>query len=154
MTKQLRITSDLINSPLFKSAVGFDRLVNDMFDNAAFTTSGYPPYNVLRLSKDGTEDEYEITLAVAGFTLDDISITVEKNNLTIKGEQLQTLDELEKDVEYLHRGIAERNFTRSFRLAEHVEVQNATLKDGMLRVKLVRNVPEAVKPKRIAISAS
>lgn len=151
MNKQLRITSDLINSPLFKVAVGFDRLLDDVFENPTFISTGYPPHNVARISKEGTEDVYEITLAIAGFTQDDIEITVENRQLKIAGTSAALAEEVDTKVEYMHKGIAERNFVRSFKLAEHVEVESAALKDGILKVRLVRNIPEAAKPKRIAI---
>ena len=151
MNKQLRVTSDLINSPLFKVAVGFDRLFDDMFDNPTFASTGYPPYNVARISKEGTDDIYEITLAVAGFTQDDIEIVVENNQLKVSGKSAVLAEEVDTKVEYLHKGIAERNFVRTWKLAEHVEVESAALKDGILKVRLYRNIPEAAKPKRIAI---
>jgi len=151
MTKQIRITSDLINSPLFKVAVGFDRLFDDMFNNPTFISTGYPPYNVARISKEDADDVYEITLAVAGFTQEDIEITVENNQLKISGKSALLAEEVDSGVEYLHKGIAERNFIRTFKLAEHVEVVDASLKDGILKVLLNRNIPEAAKSKRIAI---
>lgn len=154
MTKQLRLTtSDLFNSPLFKVAVGFDRMFDDLASNASLiSTSGYPPYNVARISKEAGDDVYEITLAVAGFTMDDIEITVENNQLKVSGTSSLDAEPVDSTVEYLHKGIAERNFTRVWRLAEHVEVESATLRDGLLRIRLHRNVPEAQKPKRIAIT--
>jgi molecular chaperone IbpA len=153
MTKQLRLTtSDLLNSPLFKVAVGFDRMFDDLASNAGFAATGYPPYNVARISKDGAEDVYEITLAVAGFTMDDIEIIVENRQLKVAGTSTIDAEPVDSTVEYLHKGIAERNFTRVWRLAEHVEVESANLRDGLLRIRLVRNVPEAQKPKRIAIN--
>lgn len=151
MTKQIRITSDLINSPLFKVAVGFDRLFDDMFNNPTFISTGYPPYNVARISKEDADDVYEITLAVAGFTQEDIEITVENNQLKISGKSALLAEEVDSGVEYLHKGIAERNFIRTFKLAEHVEVVDASLKDGILKVLLNRNIPETAKSKRIAI---
>ena len=151
MTKQIRITSDLINSPLFKVAVGFDRLFDDMFNNPTFISTGYPPYNVARISMEDADDVYEITLAVAGFTQEDIEITVENNQLKISGKSALLAEEVDSGVEYLHKGIAERNFIRTFKLAEHVEVVDASLKDGILKVLLNRNIPEAAKSKRIAI---
>jgi len=151
MTKQIRITSDLINSPLFKVAVGFDRLFDDMFNNPTFISTGYPPYNVARISKEDAEDVYEITLAVAGFTQEDIEITVENNQLKISGKSALLAEEVDSGVEYLHKGIAERNFIRTFKLAEHVEVVDASLKDGILKVILNRNIPEAAKSRRITI---
>ena len=151
MTKQIRITSDLINSPLFKVAVGFDRLFDDMFNNPTFISTGYPPYNVARISKEDADDVYEITLAVAGFTQEDIEITVENNQLKISGKSALLAEEVDSGVEYLHKGFAERNFIRTFKLAEHVDVVDASLKDGILKVLLNRNIPEAAKSKRIAI---
>jgi molecular chaperone IbpA len=153
MTKQLRLTtSDLLNSPLFKVAVGFDRMFDDLASNAGFAATGYPPYNVARISKENSEDVYEITLAVAGFTMDDIEITVENRQLKVIGTGIYDAEPVDSTVEYLHKGIAERNFSRVWRLAEHVEVENANLRDGLLRIRLVRNVPEAQKPKRITIN--
>lgn len=151
MNKHLRLTTDLVNSPLFKVAVGFDRLFDDMFENPTFQSTGYPPYNVARISKEGADDVYEITLAVAGFTQDDIELTVENNQLKISGKSAVLAEEVDTKVDYLHKGIAERNFVRTFKLAEHVEVESAALKDGILKVRLFRNIPEAAKPKRIAI---
>jgi molecular chaperone IbpA len=152
MTKQLRITTDLFNGPLFKTGIGFDRLMGDLLENAeTFTTAGYPPYNLARVSSEGEADTYEITLAVAGFKQEDIDITVKENNLTVEGKQINTVEDDSVEVEYLHKGIAERNFVRNFRLADHVEVSSAVLRDGLLKITLVRNVPEAAKPKRIEI---
>jgi molecular chaperone IbpA len=122
-----------------------------MLDNPTFISTGYPPYNVVRISKEDAEDVYEITLAVAGFTQEDIELTVENNQLKISGKSAVLAEEVDSTVEYLHKGIAERNFIRTFKLAEHVEVANASLKDGILKVRLFRNIPEAAKPKRIAI---
>ena len=144
MNKQIRFTTESL-SPLFKASVGFDNLVNEFFNEPAFTNaSGYPPYNI---SKD-TDDVYEITLAVAGFKKTDIEIELEDGTLKIVGNSA-VLDSEEK--EYLHKGIAERNFIRTFRLAEYVEVKDAKLEDGILRVSLFRNVPDALKPQKISI---
>ena len=153
MTKQIRLnTSDLFNSPLFKVAVGFDRMFDDLAANSGFAATGYPPYNVARITKEDSDDIYEITLAVAGFTMDDIEITVENRQLKVIGTSTLDAEPVDSTVEYLHKGIAERNFTRVWRLAEHVEVENANLRDGLLRIRLIRNVPEAQKPKRISIN--
>ena len=122
-----------------------------MFNNPTFISTGYPPYNVARISKEDADDVYEITLAVAGFTQEDIEITVENNQLKISGKSALLAEEVDSGVEYLHKGIAERNFIRTFKLAEHVEVVDASLKDGILKVLLNRNIPEAAKSKRIAI---
>lgn len=149
-SKQLRLTSDLLNSPLFKMGVGFDRMFNDMFENPSFSsTGGYPPYNVARVTHEGSES-YEITMAVAGFTEEDINITVENGQLHIAGKSA-SLDHSDA-YEYLHKGIAERNFTRSFKLAEHVEVTGADLNNGILRIRLEQIIPEEKKPKRIEIN--
>jgi len=147
MTKQIRISTDTL-SPLFKASVGFDRLVNEFFNEPQFNnTTGYPPYNI---SKD-ENDVYEITLAVAGFKKPDIDIELEDGTLKITGTSA-VLDTGDTPIEYLHKGIAERNFIRTFKLAEFVEVKDAKLEDGILRVQLVRNVPEALKPQKINIS--
>ena len=154
-SKQLRITSDLINSPLYKMSVGFDRLFDEMFTNPVnITTGGYPPYNVARVTdKESEEVNYEITLAVAGFTQEDIDITVENQHLKVEGRSGVLAEEVGTEVEYIHKGIAERNFVRTFRLAEHVEVKSATLKDGILKIVLWLNIPEEAKPKKIDISS-
>ena len=136
-------------TPLFRSTVGFDRL-NDMLD-AAMTTQeqavSYPPYNIEKYG----EDRYSITMAVAGFAEEDIDITAHGNQLTISGK---TAEEEEKTDghEYLHKGIAARAFERKFSLADHVQVIGAELKHGLLTVQLLREVPEAHKPRQIAIN--
>ncbi len=142
--QQFRVTTDTL-TPLYKASVGFDQMVNEFFNAGTLdNTSGYPPYNI---SKDA-DDVYEITLAVAGFKKSDIEIELEDGTLKIAGNSA-VLDSSEK--EYLHKGIAERNFIRTFRLAEYVEVKDAKLEDGILRVSLFRNVPEAMKPQKISI---
>jgi molecular chaperone IbpA len=132
-------------APLYRSTVGFDRLFQ-LLDNVAGVpgdAATYPPYNI---EKTG-ENEYRITMAVAGFSDSEISVELKEQGLTVKGEkQAET-----KAGEFLHRGIATRAFERRFQLADHVEVKGADLKDGMLHVDLVRNVPERLKPRRIAI---
>ena len=138
-------------SPLYRSFVGFDRMAN-MIDNAATQAakSGttYPPYNVARLS----EDSYRIELAVAGFTADEIEIETHEGVLTVSGGQTP---KAENDaVEYLHRGIAERGFERRFQLADHVRVSGADLTNGLLIINLVREVPEALRPQKIAINGA
>lgn len=151
-SKQLKLSSDFINSPLFKNAVGFDRLINDFFDNPTFTsTGGYPPYNVAKVTND-EQTIYEIVLAVAGFQEKDINITVENDQLHISGES-PVLDQGEQ-YEYMHKGIAERKFTRSFKLAKNVEVRHASLSNGLLKIELEQIVPDEAKPKRIEINQS
>jgi molecular chaperone IbpA len=142
--QQFRVTTDTL-SPLYKASIGFDQLVNEFFNEPSFVnTSGYPPYNI---SKDA-EDVYEITLAVAGFKKADIDIELEDGTLKITGKS-EVLDS--DDREWLHKGIAERNFVRTFKLAEYVEVKDAKLEDGILRISLFKNVPDAMKPQKISI---
>ena len=131
-------------APLYRSTVGFDRLFH-MLDNAggAGEDGGFPPYNIERLA----ETSYRITMAVAGFTRDEISIEVKEATLNVRGEK--KADEAKR--EYLHKGIAQRGFERRFQLADHVEVTGADLKDGLLHIDLKRNVPERLKPRTIAI---
>ena len=127
-----------------RSSIGFDRLfdeINREFANSK--SSGYPPYNIAQIN----DDEYMISIAVAGFGMDNLDITVEKNVMTVEG----TAPKGDEEVNYLHKGIGGRNFRRQFTLAEHVEVANATLELGMLNIHLVREVPEAQKPKKISI---
>lgn len=133
-------------SPLFRSTVGFDRLVRTLEESNRWAEgdSGYPPYNI---EKTG-EDKYRITLAIAGFVQDELAMEVHQNVLTIEGRKQGTPDL----SNYLHRGIAGRSFKRQFRLADHVEVAEAHLENGLLTVDLVREVPEAMKPRRIEIS--
>lgn len=135
-------------APLYRSTVGFDRLFQ-MLDSAGGVeseASTYPPYNIERKS----DNEYRISMAVAGFTKDEIDIQVKEQSLTIKGEKKPT----DKEVQFLHRGIATRAFERRFQLADHVEVTGADLQDGLLHVDLVRNVPERLKPRSVQIGTS
>ena len=145
MTKPLRLTSEVFN-PLWRSSIGFERFVDDFFNDplVSGTQTGYPPYNIAKKSNG----VYEILLAAAGFQKNEINISLEKGTLTIKGEITNTDD----TVEYLYKGIAERNFVRSFKLAEYVEVQSAEFKDGILRVSLVRHVPDEMMPQQIQIA--
>lgn len=138
-------------SPLYRNFVGFDRMAN-MIDiaatQAAKTGASYPPYNVVRLS----EDSYRIELAVAGFTPDDIDIETHEGTLSVSGGQTP---KAENDAaEYLHRGIAERGFERRFQLADHVRVTGADLSNGLLIINLVRDIPEALRPQKIAINST
>jgi molecular chaperone IbpA len=132
-------------SPLYRSVVGFDRLA-DLLDAAASeTATGYPPYNIERTG----ENDYRISVAVAGFAEKELSIEANENTLTIKGEK-QTKEE-NKDGEVLYQGIAARAFERVFQLADHVQVKGAQLENGLLHVELVREIPEAKKPRQITI---
>ncbi len=133
-------------TPLFRSTIGFDRW-NDLFDSvfrADEATVAYPPYNIEKLG----EDSYRITMAVAGFTEDDLDVTVQENLVTVAGK---VAENREDKTSYLYRGIASRAFERKFSLADHVEVVDAELVNGVLRIDLVRELPEAMKPRRIAI---
>lgn len=133
-------------SPLFRSTVGFDRLVQ-LLDAAAGLDSenGYPPYNIERRD----ETRYKIAIAVAGFAEGDLKIEVKENALSVRGDK--KTDTAER--QYLHRGIGQRAFERRFQLADHVEVTGASLADGMLTIELVRNLPERMKPRTVAINA-
>ncbi|MBT6314805.1 MAG: Hsp20 family protein [Alphaproteobacteria bacterium] len=132
-------------APLYRGAVGFDRIVN-MFENMERPDEGgYPPYNI---EKAG-DDAYRITLAVAGFGDSDLSIEVKEDQLTIAGA---LAEQKEGERAYLHRGIASRGFRRVWRLADHVEVVGAKLEHGLLHVDLERRVPEAKKARRIEIA--
>ena len=132
-------------SPLFRSVIGFDRL-SQILDTAAKVDEsalGYPPYNIERVA----EDRYHITMAVAGFGEGDLEITQAENTLTVRGK----VKDGEQAATYLHRGIARRAFERRFQLADYIKVTGASLSDGLLHVDLVREVPEAMKPRTIAI---
>ena len=147
MTNQLTLRSLDIPS-IHKFAVGFDNIFDEL-QRVTTQRDNYPPYNVLKID----EDHFTIEVAVAGFQEGDISITVEKNILTIKGEQaIKVYKEDELEPEYLHRGISSRNFARTFTLADHVEVVGAKAENGILMIELERKVPEEQKPKTIAIT--
>ena len=135
-------------SPLYRQSVGFDRFVNlvDSLTNVDGDGGGYPPYNIERVA----DNAYRISMAVAGFSQSDLDIEVKENTLSIKG----TKPEDNADAKYLHRGLANRAFERRFQLADHVQVNGAELKDGMLSVDLVRELPEAMKPRTIAIGVA
>jgi len=130
-------------SPLFRSTIGFDRLARlvDVDD----TVPTYPPYNI---EKTG-EDAYRLTMAVAGFSPEEIDLTVHENSLMVTGKAKRE----EENGRYLHRGIARRAFERRYSLADHIKVVGASLVNGMLHVDLAREVPEAMKPRKIAIVA-
>ncbi len=134
-------------SPLYRSTVGFDRLFT-MLDSLGQPDQAqtYPPYNIERTG----ENTYRITMAVAGFDEKELSIEAHAHVLQVKGEKSE---EPAETSEYLYRGIAKRAFERRFQLADHVEVQAASLKNGLLHIDLLRNIPEAMKPRRISIAA-
>ena len=139
-----RITT--LDLPHFQRAtIGFDRLFNELNQQFANSKSqGYPPYNIAQIN----DDEYMISIAVAGFGMDNLEITKDKNVLVIEG----TTPPGDEDVNYLHKGIGGRNFRREFTLADHVEVENAGLELGMLNIYLKRNIPEELQPKKIKIN--
>ncbi len=136
-------------SPLFRATVGFDRW-NDLFDSAFRmdeSAVSYPPYNIERVG----DDAYRITMAVAGFTEKDLTVTVQEGQLVISGKREEPRDE---NTTYLYRGIATRAFERKFSLADHVKVVGASLANGVLQVDLVRELPEAMKPRQIEIKTT
>ena len=140
----MRTTFDF--APLWRSTIGFDHLA-DLVDSTLRQASEdhYPPYNIERTS----EDHYRIALAVAGFGADDIAVTAEQNALTIEGRKPE-----KAAGEYLYQGIAARPFRRVFNLADYVQVKGAQFDNGLLRIELVREIPEAMKPRRIAIDGA
>jgi molecular chaperone IbpA len=135
-------------SPLYRSTVGFDRMFNllDSMTGADGTAQTYPPYNIERTG----ENAYRVTMAVAGFGEGELSIEAKENTLTVKGEKKAESEG--EGREFLYRGIAARTFERRFQLADHVEVKGASLENGLLHVDLVREIPEAMKPRTIAIN--
>lgn len=152
-SKQLRMTSDLLNTPLYKMSVGFDRIFDEMFSNPTFSSAGgYPPYNVAKITRDEDQIVYEVVLALAGFREEDISITLQNDQLVINGES-PVLDHGDS-YEYLHKGIAERRFTRTFKLAKNVEVRSANLENGLLTIEIEQIIPEEKKPKSIPINST
>lgn len=132
-------------TPLYKTSVGFDHLASILEQLASMDgDNGFPPYNIERLG----ENEYRITMAVAGFSNEDLNVEMKEGTLTVRGEKKNE----EKKREYLHNGIAARNFERRFRLADYVEVSAATLENGLLHIALKREIPEAMKPRTITIT--
>lgn len=129
-------------TPLYRSTVGFDSLF-DVLDNSI--RPDWPPYDIEKLG----EDTYRISMAVAGFSTDEIALTQEGTTLVVTGQK----QPVEDQQSYLHRGIAARDFKQTFSLADHVKVTNATLESGLLRIDLVREVPEQLKPRRIGITS-
>ena len=130
-------------SPLFRSTVGFDRLLNTLENaNRLEAVEAWPPYDIVKAG----EDQYRITMAVAGFTPEELTLDHEPNLLVVSGQKAG-----EENAQYLHRGIAHRDFRRRFELADHVKVTGANLADGLLTIDLVREIPEEMKPRRIEI---
>lgn len=144
-------------TPLYRSAIGFDRFaqVAERLTEQRKCTD-YPRYNIAQL----VDNKYEITLAVAGFDLNEIDIEVRVDEVVISGKKSENTPDAENEdtqkaaeSKFLHRGIAQRNFTRKFELADHIEVQGANLANGLLTLSLIRNVPEALQPRKIAIGS-
>ena len=134
-------------SALNRALVGFDTLFNDFehrFSNQI--NNNYPPYNVVKYN----DDTYEIQIAVSGFEKDEVTVEIDQNQLIIKGEKTDPVDE---NIEFLHRGLAARDFTRAFTLAEHMEVGEGTIKNGVLKIEIKRVIPEALKPRQLKIKA-
>lgn len=147
MTKTLTLRSFDIPA-LTKFGIGFDNMFDELMRvSAQQSSSNYPPYNIVQINND----EYMISLAVAGFGHDNLSVTKDKNFLVIEGKEFQA-DSDQIQPNYLHKGISNRNFRREFQLADHVEISNAHLELGILNVHLKREVPEEAKPKAIAIT--
>ena len=133
-------------APLWRSTVGFDRLFDLINDSARWSgDDNYPPYNIERTG----EDRYQISLALAGFTPDEVAVTAEQNMLIVEGRKA-----VNGESQYLYQGIATRPFRRAFNLADYVQVKGAALENGLLKVDLVREVPEAMKPRRISITGN
>lgn len=136
-------------SPLFRTSVGYDRLANLLNSASRLEQgAGFPPYNIQRAG----EDRYRITMAVAGFSENELSITTENNRLVVSGEKPE--EQESEDNAFLYRGIATRSFERRFNLAEHVRVSGARLDNGLLHIELEREIPEAMKPRKIEIRAT
>jgi molecular chaperone IbpA len=135
-------------SPFYRSTVGFDRVFNRLDNLVGQEAKAYPPYNIERTG----DDAYRITIAVAGFSIGDIAIETKENSLVVKGAK--PTDTADKAREFLHRGIAERAFELRFQLADYVEVQGATLENGLLHLELKRELPESKKPRSIAITGA
>jgi molecular chaperone IbpA len=146
--RNVNFSADL--TPLYRSAIGFDRLAQ-LAEHAAANTnnSGYPPYNIELLN----DNRYRITMAVAGFSMEELEIISQGEKLLVKGIKAATKGDEEKR-HYLHQGIAERGFERSFQLADHVQVVGAELENGLLNIDLVREIPEAMKARKIEIKGT
>jgi molecular chaperone IbpA len=129
-------------SPFARNAIGFDSLFDRLNDRSHDNNESYPPYDIVRKG----EDAFQINLALAGFSPDDISITTEASQLTVTGKKPEN-----EETEYLYQGISARAFERRFNLADYIEVENASFENGLLHINLVRRVPERMKPRRINI---
>ncbi|MPS33373.1 MULTISPECIES: Hsp20 family protein [unclassified Salinivibrio] len=132
-------------SPLYRTAIGFDRLFDLVENSNANNAGGFPPYNI----EQSQENQYRITMAVAGFSQDEVDITQQKNSLIVAGKK----GARNQDTKFLYQGIAERDFERKFQLDDHIKVTGADMENGMLHIDLVREVPEEEKPRRIEIGS-
>ena len=141
-----RMTEMFDLTPLYRTGVGFDRLAKMLDEVNTVDAPTYPPYNIERTG----DDTYRITMAVAGFTPDELAIEVKSHALTVTGEKADRSEQ----VNFLHRGIAARNFERRFQLADHVEVTGAEIENGLLHIDLKRELPEAMKPRTIKIKGA
>jgi molecular chaperone IbpA len=147
MNQIVRIDTNTLNA-LNKAFLGFDSLFTDFEQRFANQiNNNYPPYNILKRGKD----TYEIQIAVTGFGPEEVTVEVDQQQLVIKGEKLE--DDADTETQYIHRGLAQRNFTRVLPLAEHIEVGDATIKNGVLNVTLTRVIPESLKPRVLKIKA-
>lgn len=144
----MRSTFDF--APYRRSTVGFDRLF-DMLENSSFGNGGenYPPFDLIKTG----ENDYRIELAVAGFKPEEVDITAQQNVLIVSGSKKEEQSET-RGADYIYRGIANRSFERRFALADHIQVKGADLKDGMLHIELVREIPEAMKPRKIQVGGT
>ncbi|MDX1626844.1 MAG: Hsp20 family protein [Wenzhouxiangellaceae bacterium] len=132
-------------SPLYRTAIGFDRLADTLTNASRLESNGYPPYDI----ESRGEDRYRISMAVAGFSEEELDIVTEQNTLTVSGARKEESED--DDRQFLYRGIAKRSFERRFQLADHVRVDAASLENGLLHIDLVRELPEKMKPRRIRI---
>ena len=130
-------------TPLYRNSIGVDRLMESLQSRANANHGNYPPYNIIAIN----DDKYAIEIAIAGFKEDEVNVTAHNGQLTVRGEQNTKIDQ-----NYLHNGISYKKFKRDFQLADYVEVQNAELADGILRIELERIVPDSLKPKEIKIN--
>ncbi len=133
-------------TPLYRSTVGFDRLAQLLGEAGEYETPTYPPYNIERMD----EDNYRITMAVAGFGVDDLEIEVKEHTLKVSG----AIIDRKENAEFLHQGIAARNFERQFQLADHMKVVGADMENGLLHIELKREIPEAMKPRVVPIKTA
>jgi molecular chaperone IbpA len=129
-------------SPFMRNAIGFETLFDRLSDRAYDSNEGYPPYDILRKG----EDQFQINLALAGFSQDEVTITAEPGQLTVTGQKRD-----KDEIEYLYRGISARSFERRFNLADYIEVEHAAFENGLLHIDLVRRVPDKMKPRKIVI---